>query len=273
MKPIWIIALREIKIGFRNPWAYSFMVLFVIFTMVLLLVQSQQSIQGYTNATGTMINLILYLLPLMTILLGAFSVTSEKEDGGWQLLSTYPLSSLSYLWGKYTGLAFVLLAIVSFGFGFAGVFGSLLGKTFSVETYRLFIAFSMFLVLLFLGIAVLIGSLSRNRWQALSFGVAVWFFLVLGWPTILISFLGYLPYMFIKPLLIGLIFFNPAELTRLFIVVKMGGGSILGPEYYQWVGWIQQPVGTALFLFVCLMWIVFLMAGSAFVWERRKEHG
>ncbi|GIP40439.1 nitrous oxide metabolic protein [Paenibacillus sp. J31TS4] len=272
MRHISTIALREVKLGFRNPWAYSFMALFALFSLALLLVQSQQQVGGYTSTTGTMINLILYLLPLMTLLLGSFSVTAEKEEGGWHLLSTYPLGTMAYLWGKYTGLAAVLLVIVSIGFGLSGVLGVLLGKAFSAGTFGLFFAFSVFLVLLFLGIAVLAGTLCRNRWQALTYGVAIWFFYILGWPTLLIAVLGVLPYLWIKPVLVALIFLNPAELTRLMTVVKMGGGSILGPDYYSWVGWIQQPLGTALFLAVCLVWIALSMGIAGFLWERGRRH-
>lgn len=65
------IAKREIKIGFRNPWAYSFMALFSLFSLALLIIQSQSFMEGYTYTTGTMLNLILYLLPLMTMLLAS----------------------------------------------------------------------------------------------------------------------------------------------------------------------------------------------------------
>ncbi|WP_316244826.1 ABC transporter permease [Paenibacillus senegalensis] len=136
----WLtIATREIKLGFRNPWAYSFLVLFALFSLALLLIQSQNQISGYTSTTAGMLNLILYLLPLMTLLLGSFSLTSEKEEGGWQLLATYPLNTSAYLLGKYVGLAVVLLVIISFGFGLSGVLGVVVGKAFTPLTFALFL--------------------------------------------------------------------------------------------------------------------------------------
>lgn len=273
MRHLKAIAVREFKLGFRNPWAYSFMGLFALFSLALLLIQAGQEMDGYTGTTGTMINLILYLLPLMTLLLGSFSLTSEKEEGGWHLLSSYSLGTQSYLWGKYTGLAGVLIVIVGFGFGLSGVFGAVFGKSYSPRDFGLFSLFSVLLILLFLGLSVMLGALCRNRWQALTVGVAVWFFLVLGWPTLLIAALGFLPYLWIKPALIALIFLNPAELNRLFLIVKMGGGAILGPEYFDWVGWVHRPMGSLLFAAVCLAWILLSMQAAAWIWERGRKRG
>ncbi|WP_232697692.1 ABC transporter permease [Brevibacillus daliensis] len=267
------IAKREVRIGFRNPWAYSFLALFSVFSLALLLIQAQAYMDGYTHTTGAMLTLILYLLPLMTILLGSFSITTEKEEGSWQLLSTYPLSTSSFLVGKYLGLALVLLVIISFGYGLSGVVGLLFGKSFSLSVLLFFFMFSLLLVLLFLGIAIWIGTLCQNRWQALTVGVSVWFLFILAWPTLLIAILGWLPYPFIKPAVQLLTILNPAELVRIFMVVKMGGGSIFGPEYYQWVTWLKGGLGTSMFYLFCLLWVSLMMVSAILVWERRRYRG
>lgn len=166
-------------------------------------------VEGYTAVTGSMLSLILYLLPLMTLFQGSFSLTSEKEEGSWQLLSTYPVGTLSFILGEYMGLASVLLIIVAFGYGLMG----------------------------------------------------------------LISSLGLLPYLWVKPLLVARTILNPAELVRLFVVIKLGGGSVLGPEYYQWVEWINRSNGSLLFLVVCLVWILVSIVSVYWVWERGRSRG
>lgn len=267
------IAKREIKLGFRNTWSYSFLILFSLFSLALLSIQNQEQIQGYTHATGTMMNLTLYLLPLMTLLLGAFSVTSEKEEGTWDLLSTYSLSTASYLIGKFIGTFIVLFTIVLFSYGFSGAVGFIFGHAYSMYTLGIFLLFSFLLIILFLGVAIFIGSLSENRWQALTVSVGVWFFLVLGWTTFLISFLNWVPYMKIKPILGVLTLLNPAEFTRIFLVIKMGGGNIFGPEYYYWVQWMAQPSGTLFFFIISLLWLIASVGLAIFIQERRRLHG
>jgi len=264
-------AIREVKLGFRNPWAYSFMGLFAVFMLCLLLINAQGYVQGYSGITGTTLNLILYLLPLMSLLLGSFSLTAEKEDGSWELLSVYPISTWSFIFGKYIGLAALMLVIVFVGFGVAGLLGLIAGTGFGLQTYLQLLTFSCSVSSFFLAIAVLVGTLAKNRWQALTIGVAIWFFAIIGWPPLLIAALGFMPYPMIKPAVSMLTFLNPAELSRLFTVVKLGGGAILGPEYYQWIKWIRQPAGTWGFIVIAAVWIGSINSAAQFIWERRRS--
>ncbi|SDW74046.1 ABC transporter permease [Paenibacillus sp. PDC88] len=273
MRNMLIVARREIKMGFRNPWSYSFLILFSLFSLSLMFIHAQNLVEGYSGVTSSMLTLVLYLLPLMTLFIGSFSLTSEKEDGNWDLLTTYPLHTLSFIAGKYVGLSAVLFTIVAFGYGLMGLIGGLSSNSMTPKTFILFIVFSVGLILLYLSIALFVGSVSRNRWQALTISVSIWFFTVIGWQTILIAVLGLLPYIWVKPLLLTLTVLNPAELIRLFVVVKLGGGSVLGPEYYEWVQWIQQPVGTWIFLLILLIWITFSITAIYVLWERSKSYG
>jgi len=271
MKTIKTILIREIRLGFRNPWAYSFIALFVIFMLCLLLINSQNYVTGYSGVTGMLLQLTLYLLPLITLMLGSFSLTGEKEDGSAQLLYTYTISSATMIAGKYLGLVVVMLTIVLFGFGVTGVVSVFIEGGFSFQSYFLLFLFAGLLSITFLSIAFLIGALTKNRWQALTGVIAVWFFLIIGWAPILIALLGKLPYLWIEPLLTAFTFVNPAEFVRIFIVVKLGGGAILGPEYYNWVTWIKHPSGSFAFIFVCALYIGMMLLISSFVWERGKR--
>ena len=267
------VAVREIRTGFRNPWAYSFLALLVLFMLALLLINAQGYVRGYSGVTGTMLNFVLYLLPLMTLMLGSFSLAGEKEDGGWELLSTYPLTTGAYLIGKYAGLAVVLLAISAFGFGLAGAAGWAAGGGFGLRTYIVLLAFSLCVVLMYLGLAMLVGALARNRWQALTISAAVWFFTVMAWPALLIAGLGMLPYPWIKPGVSALTLLNPAELARIFAVIKLGGGSMFGADYADWVAWMRGGSGTLGFAGVCLLWIAVCLGLSGWLWERGRRRG
>lgn len=267
------VAARELKIGFRNPWAYSFMALFTLFMLSLLLINAQGYVKGYSGVSGMMLNLTLYLLPLMALMLGSFSLTGDKEEGNWELLSTYSLGTGAYLSGKFAGLSIVLFSIVAAGFGFSGTAGMLLGGGFEWTAYLRLLLFATCLSLFFLAIAMLVGTLARNRWQALTVAVGAWFFSIIAWPSLLIAVLGMLPFPWIKPAVTVLTFLNPAELTRLFTVVKLGGGSTLGPEYYQWMTWITSPWGTPAFIVIALLWIGAIIFVSYALWERRRGRG
>lgn len=267
---ILTVVKREVKLGFRNSWTYSFLILFTIFNIAVLFLQSGISAtQGYTDMTGTVINMTIYLLPLTTLLLGGFSITSEKENGQWGLLSTYPISSYAFLWGKWIGLAIILVTMIFFSFGLAGILILLFGQPISMDTFIFFLCFSVVLALIYLSISVVIGSIAKNRWQSLIGGITIWFLTIVIWPLAIISILSHLPsYKLIKPSLQVLTLLNPAEFVRVFSIMRMGAGSIFGADYYEWITWATSNYGVFIFLSLFSSWIVLSICISGFIWRR-----
>src|SRR5699024_8303215 len=275
MLRILTVAQREIKLGFRNSWTYSFLILLSIFTIALLLLQSgAATTQGYTDMTGTVMNMTLYLLPLITLLLGGFSATVEKENGQWELLSTYPISAYAFLWGKWIGLAIILLTMIFFSFGLAGIISLLFKQTLSIDTLIFFWLFSSCLAIIYLSIALFIGSIAKNRWQALIGGIGVWFLSIVILPLLMVSTLSHLPsYLLIQPTLQALTLLNPAEFVRIFSIMRLGAGSAFGADYDQWITWATSSYGFIIFIGVFLSWILICLFVGAFIWNRGDKNG
>lgn len=266
---------RELKLGFRNSWTYSFLILFSIFTgAILLLHSSVSSIEGYTNMTGTLMNMTLYLLPLITLLLGSFSITAEKEDGHWGLLATYPLSSVSFFFGKWLGLAIILTTIIFFSFGISGMLISIGGQAMNTETFIFFLVFSVLLALTYLSIAFLIGALSKNRWQALIGAIAVWFITIVIWPLLMISLLTQLPsYKLVQPTLQVLTILNPAEFIRVFSMMRLGAGSAFGADYDALITWALSNNGLIIFIIMLIIYVFVTLFISSWIWNRGDKYG
>lgn len=272
---ILTVAQREIKLGFRNSWTYSFLALLSIFTITILLLQSGvATTEGYTDITGTVMNMILYLLPLITLLLGSFSVAVEKEDGHWGLLSTYPISTYRFLWGKWIGLITILLTMLLFSFGLAGIITVLFNQQLSIDTLIFFWLFSSILAIVYVSIALLIGALAKNRWQALIGGIGIWFLTIVIWSLLMISTLSHLPsYKMIQPTLQVLTILNPAEFIRVFSIMRIGAGSAFGADYDQWITWATGSYGVVIFCGICIGWIVASIYIGGFIWNRSDKNG
>lgn len=271
---ILTVAQREVKLGFRNSWTYSFLVLLSIFTIGILMLHSGVATSSeYTDMTGTVMNMVLYLLPLITLLLGGFSVALEKEDGHWGLLSTYPLSTYQLLWGKWIGLAIILLTMLFFSFGLAGIITVIFHQPLALSTLLFFWVFSAVLALVYLSIAILIGSIAKNRWQALFIGIGVWFITVIAWSLLIISILSLLPsYKMIQPALQILTVLNPAEMVRVFSIMRLGAGSAFGADYDMWITWATSNSGLIIFITIFILWIVISILLGGFIWNRRDKY-
>lgn len=264
------VAKREIRLGFRNSWTYSFLILFTIFTIAILQLQSGVAhSEGYTDMTGTMMNMTLYVLPLTTLLLGGFSTTTEKENGQWELLSTYPITSYTFLWGKWIGIVVILATVIFFSFGLAGLLILLFGNGIALSVFLFFLLFSTALAMVYVSIAFLIGAIAKNRWQALIGGITIWFVTIVIWPLLIISLLSHLPsYTMVQPTLQIATLLNPAESIRVFSIMRLGSGSVFGADYYEWISWATSKAGLLLFILLFISWIVCLVTLSGFLWKR-----
>lgn len=270
MLHIGIIAKREIKLAFRNAWTYSFLILFTLFTIAMMLLQSgMTATDGYTDTTATMMNMTFYLLPLIALLLGGFSATAEKESGEWGLLATYPLNSYTFVIGKWLGLAVMLTTIICFSFGFSGMILLLFGKAFSLSTYLFFLTFSWVLALSYLSIALCIGTFAKNRWHALIGSMTIWFGTIIIWPFLVIGVLGHLPsYTLVQPALQVFTLFNPAEFIRIFSIIHLGAGAAFGPTYYALVNFTTSTYGLYAFLGLFIGWNACCLGISGYFWKR-----
>lgn len=270
----WAVVHRECKLHFRSTWTYTFIVMFSIFTALIMYVSGDVTGLGqYTKTTGTMMNLLAYFLPLLTLVSGAFSLTMEKEEGSWHLLFTYPISATEWVIGKFVGMAFVLLTMLTCAFGSAGLLLFATDRSLDLHTIGMLYLYALCIVLLFLAAAVCIGGLSKNRWQALIGCIGVWVVLVLAWPVLLISILHQLPFYAAMPLLQIATLFNPLEFTRIFFTIQLGGGAVFGTQYAEWVTWLQQPRSAFYFVGLALIWIAIFLSVTILATRRGRYRG
>lgn len=270
----WATVRRELNIQFRSAWTYAFIFIFFIFTTVILtLFGDATGIGVYAKPTGTMMNLMAYFIPLMTLVMGAFSLTMEKEDGSWGLLFTYPISTLGWILGKFLGMMIVLMTMITLAFSLSCLVIFIFHPSFSLASAIWLYLYACCLVILFLSVAVTIGVLSLNRWQALTISLTVWTLFVLAWPVLLMSTVHSLSYQTSLFVLQMATLCNPLEFTRIFFTMQMGGGYIFGPQYVEWVEWAQKPGSAFYFAGLSLIWVVVLLTIAVIGTERSRYRG
>lgn len=270
----WTICRSELRSMTRQRSFYTFLLLWVVvMSLVILIQQNIPSFGDYTNVTGTMFNLILYLLPLLTLVLSSFSITNERESGQWKLLLSYPVSSWSYLSGKFLGQFIAQWVILTGSLGFTVAISPLFGVSLTITWVLAVYLFAILLLFFFLLLGMLVGVQSATRWQALMRSIAIWFVLIMIWPIILISILSFLPYPLIESSMKIFLFLNPAELLRVWMVVQLNGGAVFGQTYdtlfqsfQSWMGWLWLIGYMAIYTILIAFMTKWMM-------ERNKKHG
>ncbi|GGK27036.1 hypothetical protein GCM10010965_19760 [Caldalkalibacillus thermarum] len=266
--------LYELKIALRQMWGYMFVAIMLVFALAIWLIQlgiGDAAIASYTQAAGAMINLLLYIVPLFALLTGSFSVAGEWEDGRWSLLASYPISSFSFLLGKFIALSLLLSAYSMLVLGLFSLLGVIFDRPVASTLFMAAIIFAILLSVLFLALAIMVGAVSKNRWQAFSMSVGLWFVLIIAWPVVVLAMVNQLPYLWTQPALEILTMLNPAELVRLYTTVHHGGGYMFGPHYYDWMSWIHSPFGTLQFAGIALLWCGIHLGVGIYFWEKKRN--
>lgn len=264
-KAEWRLTIRQ-----RSSYTFVFLWIFVL-SLLFLLERNNPALTGYTNMTGTIANIVLYIVPLFMLVAGSFSIANEMENGQWSLLCTYPLPTIAYWVGKLCGQLTAQSAIFSLSFSLSLLVGTLLGSSLSLKWVLILYIFSISLVCFFLVIGLTIGSFSETRWQALILSVGVWFFLIMIWPTAVISVLSFVPYPMIAPLLKVSLFCNPAELLRIVFVVQLDGGAVFGQSYDELISFMQTKALWVLLVGYMFIFSSVMLAFSVWKLERKKR--
>ncbi|RID82726.1 ABC transporter permease [Peribacillus asahii] len=270
---MWNIWRSELRMTVRQRSYYSFLILWVaVLSLLFLLQNSAPSLTGYTNMTGTVANIALYIIPLFMLIIGSFSIANEIENGQWRLLCTYPLFTLSYVIGKIGGQFTAQWIVFTFSFGISMAISLVIGGGFSMKWLWAIYLFSVTLLFIFLVIGVCIGSFVKTRWQALSISVMLWFFLIMIWPTALIGILGSVPYTWIAPLMNALLFVNPAELIRVAFVISLDAGSVFGQAYDSLLSYLETSLSILIYIlyFICFLSVSFLFSMGMLEWRKRR---
>ncbi|KEK23333.1 ABC transporter permease [Bacillus gaemokensis] len=269
---MWNILYSEWRSTVREKSAYTFLLLWIVILSLLFLMERNiPSLAGYTNTTGTMLNLILYIIPLFMLIAGSFSIANELENGKWRLLCTYPLATSSYVIGKITGQFMGQIIIFTLSFGSSVMIGLLSGSMLESGWILAIYLFSAILIFFFLVLGIAIGAFSSTRWQGLAISIAIWFLLIMMWPTAIISILNLVPYTMIAPLIKVFMFCNPAELLRIIFVIQLGGGAVFGQPYDQLLMFFQSGEALVVFFVYGAVYTVIFLLIAVWRLERRRN--
>jgi Cu-processing system permease protein len=183
-------------------------------------------IQNFTRTTASLLNLVLYLVPLLSLIMATLSFSGEK--GTTELLLSQPISRAAILSGKLLGLFACTAGATCIGFGISGiVISSQVGGEGSLR-YAILVGLSLLLALIFLSLGSMVAILSANRAKAVGTALFLWFFFVVFYDLLAIGgtflFKEHTANLFIFLSLFG----NPVDLVRVSTLINLGGPTLFG---------------------------------------------
>jgi Cu-processing system permease protein len=258
------IARQELVINIRNRWILVFALTFGLLVLAIsyfgLVTAGQIGFQGFARTSASLLNLVLYAIPLVALMMGTLSFTSEK--GASELLFSQPVTRTEVLLGKLLGLFASVLTATCVGFGLAGVVIALHTGEGSLS-YPVFVGLSLILALIFLSIAAFISALCQRKAKAFGVALFLWFFFVLFYDLFVIGVTFLLKERTANVFIFVSLFGNPVDMVRVASLMVLDGKEMFGAAGAALLRFFGGETKSFLLLFSALaLWIIapFLLA-------------
>ena len=271
LRSVAILTAKELRDAWRNRWFLLYAAAFTLLALGLAwLSVSGVARTGYTSlgrTAGSLIHLVILIVPLMGLTLGAQSVASERERGALLYLLAQPVDAIEVLLAKFLGLSAAVLGALSLGFAVSAM--AMSGRTGGAEVgaYLGFVGLGALLACAAVSVGLLISTLASRASVATGVALFAWLGFVFAGD------LGLMGTALVLDLdvgtLLGATLVNPLQVFKVISVLILRGGlEALGPAgLYATRIWGDQLV--PLLVGVLLAWAVVPLAASGWLLKRR----
>ena len=260
---VFTLAGKEFRDRLRKRWVLVVALVFTVFSLVITYFggaqQGQVGMKSIEITITSLVSLVIYLIPLISLLLGFDTIVGERERGSLDLLCALPVTRFEILLGKYLGLAATLTVSLTLGFSLVALLMLQQFGWTGLSAYLSFVGSSTLLGLAFLSMALLLSVVTRERTRASGLAIALWFFFVLVFDLLLLGALVSTSGHYGADIFAYLLLLNPTDVFRIINIFSLddirtayGFSSIIPPLLAKpWVmvlvmlQWIVLPVWLA----------------------------
>lgn len=257
-RTLWTLIAKEMRDARRNRWFVMIAALFALLSVSLSLLGlaglGSLGVAGFGRTAVSLLNLVLIIVPLMGLLLGAMSVSGEREHGTLLTLLAQPVTPNEVFLGKFLGSAAALASTVLVGFGASAlVIGRYAGLA-EIGDYLALVFLTILLGLAYLSVGFCISMFTRRQTTAVGIAIFSWFIFIFLSD---LGLMGTAVVLTLKPAeLFWLVLVNPAQSFKLGVIGMLqrslesfgAAGLYASDALGEWLA----PVLSA----VILLWIV-----------------
>jgi len=268
---VGVVAREEFRVALESRWLFGFTALLTALVLGLSFFGMAQGrevgFQGFARVTLSLMNLVLFIVPLTGLMLGVTSVTGGS--GALPLLLAQPVSRPEVLAGKLVGLSSALTVAQLVGFGGGGVVVALSAGADQVRGFAALAGLSIALGWLMVSTSLMIAVLRPDRLQAMSAALLLWLLLVVAYDLAVLgatTLLGGLP---LQRVLVPALLLNPVDIARVLTTLAVGSGALFGPTSAVLMKLSGTSAGIGIGLLVLFVETVVPMAIAMWVFEKR----
>tara|TARA_R110002012_G_scaffold283304_1_gene473544 strand:- start:71284 stop:72066 length:783 start_codon:yes stop_codon:yes gene_type:complete len=230
----------------RSRWSYVYFLFYLLLGFVLLFLNNDVS-----KAVITLMNIIIVLVPLIGTIFGVMFYYNSKEFT--ELLLAQPIKRSSIFLGQYFGVAGSLSLSLVLGLGIPFVLYGLF-RSDAIFDFSLLLVTGAFLTLIFTALAFIIAISNENKIKGFGYAVLLWLFLAVIYDGIFLMSLIVFEEYPLDSFSLGAILFNPIDLSRTLILLKLDISALLGYTGAVFKQFFGTNIGVILSISVLSLW-------------------
>ena len=264
MKNFWLTAQTDILESLRARWflVYSF-IFGGLVALLFVFGLTESRVMGFTGLSRLMvtyIQLAMAILPVFVLITTVRSVAGDREAGVYEYLLSLPIGLAAWFWGKLVGRFLVVFLPVFLAMVAAIAWGASKGAAVPWALFIYYTGLLMALAWCFLGLAMLLSTLTRSADVAQASAFVLWLTLLLFLDLILLGVMirGHLP----PETAVALALINPLQVFRTAAMLLLDQQLVmLGPSAYV----ILDAFGQAGYIAFALLYPTLLGTLSAWL--------
>lgn len=268
---IGVIAREEYRRALESRWLFGLAALLAVLILGLSyfgLAQAREAgFQGFARVSMSLMNLVLFLVPLTGLMLGVTSLSSAS--GNLALLLAQPVSRRDVLLGKFLGLAAALSVAQLAGFGGGGAVVAFYAGAEQVPGFVVLAVLSLVLGWLTVSTSLLIAVAWPDRLQAVSVALLLWMLMAVAYDLAVLGATAVFQGLPLQVVLFPALLLNPVDLCRVLITLAVGSGALFGPTSAVMVRLFGSAGGIALGVLVLAVETLVPLVIATWIFRRR----
>ena len=223
----------------------------LIYTFLLLIISFSVFNLEDNSAKGllSLLNIILIIVPLICIIFSTIYIYNSSEF--IELLVSQPLKRRTIWLSIFSGLASSLSLAFFIGAGIPILIYH------ADATGLMMIAMGLSLTVVFVSIAMLAASITRDKAKGIGFSILLWLYFSLIFDALVLFFLFQFQDYPLEKIMIAFSFLNPIDLGRIQILLQMDISALMGYTGAIFREFFGNNTGIILSFSGLVIWIIF----------------
>lgn len=227
----------------RNKFMLAYTAFLLLFSFSIFNLEDNS-----TKGLLSLLNIILIIVPLVSILFSAIYVYNSSEF--LELLVSQPLKRKTIWLSIFTGLAASQAIAFFTGAGIPIMLYEATGTGFMM------IGTGMFLSVIFVAIAMLAAVSTRDKAKGIGVNILLWLYFALLFDGIILFLLFQFADYPLEKLMVGVSALNPIDLGRILILLKLDVSALMGYTGAIFKDFFGTGTGLIIAFLVLVCWIV-----------------